>query len=344
MPRISVVVPVRNEAAHIERTLDGLLNQDLPPEDYEIIVVDGVSDDKTVALVRARQATAPHLTVLNNPQRLASAARNIGIRHAKGDYVLIVDGHCALTDPHHLAAVLEAFATSGADCLGRPQPLQSHTPTAFQRCVAAARMSWLGHNPHSAIFSDHPRFVPADNVAVAYRRDLFDVVGYFDESFDACEDVDFNTRVRRMGFSCFFTPTITVAYQPRASLSALAYQMIRYGRGRARLGRKYLTTISLPSLVPPLWMLWLLGGAVVALCWSAFAVFYAVSVGSYVLVLALESLRLARTKHVSVHRLPVILAAIHMGFAWGYWHEMWAGLRTALLGRRFAVVGNRQPS
>lgn len=325
MPRLSVVVPVRNESAHLAQTLAGLFAQDLPAEDYEILVVDGASEDHTIDIVREFQQQHPNLFVLHNPQRLASAARNIGVRHAHGDYILIVDGHCVIRDPQHFSKVLEAFHESGADCLGRPQPLRSPEPTAKQRAVAAARMSWLGHNPHSAIFSDAARFVPADNVAVAYRRGVFERVGGFDESFDACEDVDFNTRIRRAGLTCYFTPAIVVEYQPRASLRGLAYQMARYGRGRARLAWKFPTSITLPSLVPPLWMLWLLAGAVAACLNQTFALLYVGSVCGYLAVVLLESLRVGRAAHVVSWQIPLVFMAIHAGYGWGYWKELVLG-------------------
>src|SRR5262249_14334057 len=153
-----------------------------------------------------------------------------GVRHAGGKYVVIVDGHCRVRDPRFLRKLVEAFEATGADTLGRPQPLACDHPTQFQQAVAAARRSWLGANPHSAILSRYARVVAADNVAVAYRRDVFDLMGGFDESFDACEDVEFNTRVRRVGLTCYFTPAVAVEYRPRGTVGGLVYQMMRYGR------------------------------------------------------------------------------------------------------------------
>ena len=163
-----------------------------------------------------------HLQVLSNPKRLSSAARNVGVRHARGRYLVIVDGHCAIHDRQYLSKMAAAFERSGADCLGRPQPLRVEGASAFQLAVAAARESWLGHNPDSDIYSDRPRYVPPDNVAVAYKREVFDKVGLFDEQFDACEDVEFNTRVRQAGLTCYFEPAIRADYQPRGTLSGFA--------------------------------------------------------------------------------------------------------------------------
>ena len=117
---------------------------------------------------------------------------------------MIVDGHCHVRDRQFLRNLVDAFEASGADTLGRPQPLKCDDPTPFQRAVAAARTSWLGHNPDSHIYSTAARFVPADNVAVAYRRDVFDLMGEFD-SRSTPAGREFHTRVRQAGLTCYFT-------------------------------------------------------------------------------------------------------------------------------------------
>jgi len=327
--RVSVIVPVRNESACIRGTLLSLACQQFPVDDFEIVVIDGASDDNSPAIVHDLQASCPNLHLFENPKRLASAGRNVGVRNARGELIVIVDGHCQVRDPHYLRRLVEAFEASGADCLGRPQPLRSERPTSTQRAIAAARTSWLGHNPDSAIYSDVARFIAPDNVAVAYRREVFDRVGLFDESFDACEDVDFNTRVRRAGLTCYFTPEIAVEYQPRGTLRGLAYQMMRYGRGRARLGRKHPRMVTAASLVPPLWLLWLFAGAVVSLAWVPFAIVFSASLAAYLLLVLAESLRVWRNAHATpLLRLPLVFATIHVGFGWGYLRETVVGLPT----------------
>jgi succinoglycan biosynthesis protein ExoA len=320
--QISVIVPVRNEAPNIRRTLDCLLRQDFDPAEFEVIVVDGASDDGTAAIVREMQPQFSHLHLLANPKRLSSAARNIGIREARGQYLIVIDGHCAIHDRRYLRNLVEAFERSGADSLGRPQPLRTEGATRFQQAVALARESWLGHNPNSDNFANRERFVAADNVAVAYRRDVFARVGLFDESFDACEDVEFNTRVREAGLTCFFTPAIRVDYQPRASFAGLFRQMFRYGWGRSRLGRKHRSAVTLPSLMPVLWLIWLIIGVTMSLFSSIFAVAFAASVAMYLLAILGESLRLSWKKSLRfAPRVPLIFFVIHFGFAWGFLRE-----------------------
>ena len=83
-----------------------------------------------------------------------------------------------------------------------------------------------------------------------YRREVFDRVGNFDRSFDACEDVEFNYRCSQAGLTCWTSPKLAIAYEPRRSLRGLWKQLGRYGLGRARLHRKHPASFSWESLVP----------------------------------------------------------------------------------------------
>src|SRR5215218_10203395 len=177
MPSVSVIVPVRNESRSIEHTLRLLLTQDFLSSEFEVIVADGVSTDDTVPIVRRLQGEFANLKLVFNPQKLSSAGRNTAIRHATKDAVVIVDGHCHVPDRDYLKNLSAAFEVSGADCLGRPQPLDIDDPTPFQRAVSLSRSSRLGHNPDSDIYSDQAKFVPPQSTAVAYSRKVFATIG-----------------------------------------------------------------------------------------------------------------------------------------------------------------------
>ncbi len=322
MPSVSVIVPVRNEARSIEQTLRSLLNQDFPEGWFEVIVADGLSTDETVPIVRRVQAEYPNLRLVYNPERYSSAGRNAAVRHMGGDYAVVVDGHCHVPDRNYLRNLVRAFEASGADCLGRPQPLDVPNPTPFQAAVSVARSSRLGHNPESDIFSDRAKFVPPQSTAVAYRRQVFHKVGLFDQRFDACEDVEFNHRVHEAGLTCFFTPALKVVYHPRATWAGLFRQLARYGCGRARLASKHASSLSLPALVPPLWAAWLVVGAVAAAFVPFLGRVYLASVLLYSAVILIVSAWLARGQPAEVRaRVPAVFVGIHLGFAWGFLRE-----------------------
>ena len=323
MPTVSVLVPVRNEGRSIDRTLRSLLTQDFPPDQFEVIVADGLSDDDTVPVVRRLQGEFPNLKLVFNPARLASAGRNLAARHMRGEVAVVVDGHCHVPDRQYLRNLAAAFDRSKADSLGRPQPLDVPDPTPFQAAVSLARSSRLGHNPGSDIYSDQPKWVEPQSTAVAYRRGVFHRVGLFDERFDACEDVEFNTRVHAAGLSCYFCPTLAVVYEPRRGWTSLFKQLGRYGGGRARLAAKHPTSLTLPAVVPPLWVVWLVAGAVLGLTLPLVGWLYAASVGLYAAVVLGGAAWLGRRQPALVAaRVPGVFAGIHLGFAWGFLREI----------------------
>jgi succinoglycan biosynthesis protein ExoA len=329
LPFISVVVPVRNEAAHLPATLAQLLGQDYPRDRFEVLVADGRSTDTTPDLVRALAARHPNLRLLDNPGRLSSAGRNRAIEAARGDIVVVIDGHCDLQNPHYLRDLAGAFDRSGADCVGRPQPLDLGQATPLQRAIAVARSSRLGHQPDSHIYSDAEGFVPPESVAVAYRRSVFAKVGLFDEDFDACEDVEFNHRVALAGLHCFFTPRVKVHYHPRATLGGLFGQLARYGRGRVRLLRKHPDTFSIACFVPGAFLLGLVVGPLLALLSTWLLLAYAGVVSLYALAVAVACLGCAAgtRDRALLPWLPLVFVTIHLGAGWGIVTELLAGWR-----------------
>ena len=321
---ITVIMPVRNEAKFIERTLTQLVAQNYDPERFEIIVVDGQSSDDTAERVATFAERYDNVRLYENPRHLGSAARNIALRHARGDVVVIVDGHCELQDDRYLAKLASAFARSDADCIGRPQPLDVPAATALQRAIAAARACRLGHHPDSYIYSCQEGFVPAKSVAVAYRRTVFEQVGTFDEDFDACEDVEMNHRIDCAGLRCFFTPEAAVHYAPRDSLSGLFRQLVRYGRGRVRLLRKHPETFSLPSLVPLLVVVGLIVGLPLGLAAAWLAGVYLVGIAIYAAVVLTASalIALRQRRLWPILWLPMVFLTIHLACGIGILLEL----------------------
>lgn len=337
MPSVSVIVPVRNEARSIEYTLRLLLTQDFPRDAFEVIVADGISTDETVPIIRRLQGEFPNLKLVFNAARLSSAGRNTAIRHATKDVVVIVDGHCHVPNRDYIKNLSAAFETSGADCLGRPQPLDIDNPTLFQQAVSVARSSRLGHNPDSDIYSNEAKFVPPQSTGVAYARKVFHTIGLFDQEFDACEDVEFNERVHAAGLTCYFTPTVKIVYEPRASFRALFYQLGRYGGGRAKLAFKHPKSLSLPALVPPLWAVWVLLGGLLSLGVPYLGWLWGASLALYAGVLLGAGVVLGRGKPLPVAvRVPVVFVGIHFGFAWGFGKEVAKQARRRVQSWRFS--------
>jgi glycosyltransferase involved in cell wall biosynthesis len=266
LPFISVVIPVRNEEKHIATVLDELIDQDYPPDRFEIIVTDGNSTDRTVSTVnKIARSTGVRIVCLPNPAQLSSAGRNVGVVNSSGEYVLFVDGHCRIMSRSLLRDLATIFEESRADCLCRSQPLDAPDLTPMQKIIADVRGTALGHGLDSTIYSQNLHgFIDPTSSGAAYRRDVFDSIGLYNENFDACEDVEFNYRVKKQGFSSYIDPRLKVHYYPRASLSGLWKQMARYGRGRFRFVREHPDALSVGQLLPPAMLGWFIAAGIVS--------------------------------------------------------------------------------
>lgn len=322
LPFITVCIPVRNEKRFIRGTIGQILSQDYPHDRYEIIVADGESSDGTGEIVRLISAQRANVILFNNSKRLSSAGRNIGFKNGKGDIFLVVDGHCYIGNDKLFKNIVACFEKSGAQCLGRPQPLDPPGISGFQKAVALARGSRIGHGGDSLIYSNHEGFVRPVSHGAVYKREVFEKVGYVDEDFDVCEDVEFNYRVEKAGFQTYMSPSIAVKYYPRENLSSLWHQMLRYGKGRFQLLQKHPETFSFLGLAPVSIVVGLFLMLTLGWIHPVLSIFFAFAYGLYLLVVFATSIKIALRVGLSYLRyLPTIYLVIHFGLGFGFMYN-----------------------
>jgi len=250
---LSIIVPVLNEEKYIANTLNLLINQKYPKNRYEIIVVDGMSTDKTKDIVKKFIDEYPevNLRLIENPGRLSSRARNIGVHESKGKLIAVIDGHVYISRNDLFSAMESIKEDNQVMCLSRPAPLDVpglNEGKAYW--IAIARKSWLGHSRSSYIYSDYEGICDPVSSGFAYDRKVFDLVGGFDESFDAAEDVEFHYRIKRAGITAYTSPRLRIYSYPRESLMSLFKQQTRYGEGRARFVKKYPEGFTVETAIP----------------------------------------------------------------------------------------------
>jgi len=332
---------MRNEEHCVAETLRSLIAQDYPPERVEILVVDGQSTDASREITARMAADDARIRLLDNPGRIASAGRNIGIRAARGRYVAIVDCH-SFVKPDFLGNAERLFDETGADCLGRPVELFIPTDSYMQRVIGAARTSWLGHNLVSPRYRSHRGAVSPLSVGIIYRRQVFDRVGLFNEGFGACEDVEFNSRLEQAGMSTWSDSSLLCYYHPRASLWALFAQMRRYAYWRYRLLRSQRRAFHVSQAAPAIAALigvGLLAGA--GLRWVPWVAPLSLG-GAYAALAAAASVRASlRRGFRYLPALPLAFAAIHFGVAAGFWAGLLEEGRARTGGAAAALAAKR---
>lgn len=323
-PHISVIVPVRNEAEFIERCVQSLTAAAYPHDKLEIIVVDGMSDDDTAAIVRRIAAADARVRLLENVHRTVPHAMNLGIAASTGDVIVRVDGHACVAEAFLRASVDALHAHGEAWCVGGPIETVSTTPVG--RAIATAMSSPVGVGNARFRLGDYEGYV--DTIAFgAYRRWVFDKIGLFDEELVRNQDDELNYRLIRAGGRIFMSPAIRSTYYPRTGLRKLWRQYYQYGYWRIRTLQKHGEPATLRQIVPLAFvcgMLVLAAGAVVLapLRWPLVAF-----VGLYVIALVAGALDAGRrTRWSVVPLLPVVFAILHFAYGFGSLHGVWSFL------------------
>ena len=239
-PRVSVIVPARNEAANIVSCVRSILAQELSG-DLEVIVADGRSTDDTASLARSAGAI-----VVDNPKGITPAGLNAALAAARGDVIVRFDGHAEMP-PGYVAACLRALEEEpNAASVGGWCRIEGKGP--WGRALAGALASRFG------VGNPRPRRQPqpgegrvdVDGFAFgAWPADVLHAHGGWDERFLRNQDFELSSRLRRAGGRVVFDPAIWSVYHPRESLSAIARQYWDYGRFKA------LAFVTAPTAIRP---------------------------------------------------------------------------------------------
>jgi len=314
---------MRNEARYIEQCLTSLLNQDYPPGSYEILVVDGLSDDGSREIV-FRLAKEHPIRLLTNPDRTTPAGLNIGVQAARGEIVILLGAH-ATAAPDFIQQSVRYLQQTDSACVGGP--IRTRGETWMARAISLALSSPFGVG--NAFFRYAQRELFVDTVAFgAYRREVFDHIGLFDETLTYAEDDDFNYRLRRQGGKILLTPAIRTTYYARTSLPQLWRQYVNYGVGKARAFQKHGRVASWRHLVPASFVLALVGSVLLAALVPKLVWVLVFTVGSYLLASLLFSVWIAaRHGWAYLPLLPVVFLVLHLGYGIGF---IWGLVKTSL--------------
>jgi glycosyltransferase involved in cell wall biosynthesis len=220
--RASVVVPVHNGAQTLGDCLRALAAQEHPGDQHEIIIVDDGSTDATVAV-----ATSFSVRLVRQPRRGAGAARNAGLRVARGEWVAFTDADC-IPSRGWLCTLLETVARPVAvPALGAAGPI-----LGYGSSTSPARFVDLSGGLDTARHLAHPRFPFPPSANLMYRRDALESIEGFDARYCAYEACDLHTRLRQKWEGEFhFVPHAVVFHRHRASWREYWRQQSGYGRG-----------------------------------------------------------------------------------------------------------------
>lgn len=316
LPTISVVIPVLNEARSIANCLDAVLAQDYPSHLVEILVVDGGSRDDTRAVVERHRHERSRIRLLDNPSGVIPAGLNIGIRVSQGEVIARVDARAKLA-PDYLSKGIRLLQESGASNVGGP--VRATGLTYMGRALALVTESPFGMGG-AAIRYRESDCREVDTVYLGlYPRAVLAAVGLYDEELVRDQDDELNFRLRSRGGRIIMSPELRTTYDNSPSLTRFIRQNFLYGYWKVRVAQKHPRMMSWRHLVPPLFTLAVLGGALLALASAWGGSVWAVGIGAYALGAAGAALAAgSRNGWRFVPILPVLFAILHVSWGLGF--------------------------
>lgn len=316
LPFISLVIPLRNEEAYIENCLRSILAQDYPPERMEILFVDGCSTDRTVDIISKAAQTASHIRVLSNPHHTVPYAMNIGIRAAVGEYIVRLDAHSEYA-PDYVSLSIQTLLDLPCDNAGGVWITKGKG--YMGEAIAGALTTVFGVG--NARFRLAPRSGYVDTVPFgAFRRDLFDRIGLYDERLTRNQDNELNYRIRKNGGKIYMNERIRCTYYCRNSLAALMRNGYQNGHWNVvtmylcpgSMGLRHFAPLAFVLATVGLPLLWLATGV------SFFASLMGLMWGAYLALDAFYAYVVAEKrgwKYLPV--LPLIYPAFHFAYGVG---------------------------
>lgn len=323
-PRVSVVMPVRNERPYLPAALRALQEQTLPAHQFEVLVVDGGSSDGTTDLVTAAGADDDRIRLMGGPGVNCPAGLNLGIAAANGAYIAKVDGHGYVNHEFLATAVAYLDANPTVGCVGGLIVPIATTPTEHANSIA--RFSRLGVG--GGVYTADAVVQEAETVQCGvYRREALLQAGGFDEDLQFGEDEEANYRVRQAGWSIVLHPAMRYSYYIRPTLSSLFRQYRSYGEARVKVVRKHPAFLRVRHAAPAVVVVALGVSAVGALIDRRAAPVFAGVWGGYGGVIGVGAVVLSlRNQFGQPWRVGASLLALHMGYGLGSLGEFVRGL------------------
>ena len=316
--KLSVICPIYNEEKYIVPFLDSVLQQDFSHDDMEVLLVDGMSRDRTRQVISQYIAKYPFLRLLDNPERTAPCAMNVGIKEAKGEVIIRLDAH-ALYPSNYFSTLVTRLYQLNADnigCVLNTDVLNKTPKTLAIREVLSNRFGVGNSSFRTGVSSA----CEVDTVPFGcWRHEVFQKYGLYDKRLVRNQDIELNKRIKRGGGHIFIIPEISCTYLARETFKALAKN--NYGNGKWNIltvyYTKYFSSLSIRHFIPLAFVLSLLLPILLMPLNVWFGVLALMALCAYLIALGSVSLTIWKAKRLNVFYLLMSFLTLHLSYGWG---------------------------
>lgn len=311
---ISVVIPCRNEKAHIQECLDSIIASEYSLEKIEVFVCDAKSNDGTMQIVHEYEKKYKNIFYVLNNRQTTPHALNLGIKKSHGEIIIIIGAHSAIDKKYISECIKLLDAEKELGCVGGI--LENVFEDENSKCIALAMSSPFGVG--NAHFRTGTKDGYVDTVAFgAYKKEVFDKVGLFDEELTRNQDDEFNFRVIKSDYKIKLSKNIKTKYYVRSSFQKLFSQYFQYGYWKVIVNKKHKTITTLRQIVPLVFALFTLFGIFGSILFSSLFIYYITMMILYFLL----SLFFALKKNIFLKLTIKIMLSfwiLHFAYGFGY--------------------------
>ena len=312
--KVAVIIPCKNEEHYIEKCINSILNSNYPKELLSIYVCDGLSTDNTVEIVKNSIKNNPEVNLLINKEQTTPQGLNLGLKTAQSDVKIILGAHSEV-DPNFIQEnvnILQQHSEVG--CAGGV--IKNVFENKTSEVIGAAMSSPFGVG--NAHFRTGAKDGIVDTVAFgAYRKEVFEKIGYFDEELVRNQDDEFNFRLIKNGYKIFLSQKIISLYYVRASFKKLFKQYYQYGYWKVFVNKKHQTVTSIRQLIPMFFVLFLFLGVITSFIHPYLFLFNSVVLMMY-FVLAFMFAKKVSPNLKNVPSIITTFLILHLSYGSGY--------------------------
>lgn len=315
---LSVICPIYNEEKYIAQFLDSLLLQDFSNDNLEILLVDGISSDKTREIVATYMQRYPFIRLIDNPKRIVPYAMNRGIEAAKGDILMRLDAHASY-QPDYFSVLVNGLKRLNAENVGTvcKTDVLNKTPKTLAIREVLGNKFGVGNSTFRTGITKEQE---VDTVPFGcWPKEVFEKYGMYDVRLVRNQDIELNKRILHGGGKIYILPDTYCTYLARETWSGLAKN--NYGNGKWNILTVYYTkmfsSLSLRHFIPLLFILSLIVPLLLSIIWWPFAFVSVASLVAYIGLLSTISVKLAVEKKLNFWYLLATFVVLHLSYGWG---------------------------
>lgn len=311
--RVAVVIPCKNEENYIEKCVRSILSSNYDINLIDIYVCDGLSTDKTPQIVSELAKNHQQVHLLINHAQTTPQGLNLGLKTATNDLKIILGAHSEVDENFIAENVKVIQKDNTVGCAGGV--IKNVFENKTSEIIGAAMSSPFGVG--NAHFRTGGKEGYVDTVAFgAYKKEVFDKIGYFDEELVRNQDDEFNFRLIKNGYKIFLSPKIISLYYVRASYDKLFRQYYQYGYWKVFVNKKHQTVTSIRQLIPLFFVLFLMVGSILSLVNIYLLALFLLTLSLYCTLGLFFANKVSKTKDILSVLFTFII--LHISYGTGY--------------------------